>query len=543
MLIPKFHPLPESVSPDQLPEKFNNPFHYDPHPLCLLAAKEVQAYLAGQKQWEMELQKGKMFGVLIVQDKQKNIGYLAAFSGLLAGCSRQSFFIPPVYDLQKPGGFFQTEEQYISTLNTRLNSLETDPSYLSLQQQLKTEIAESQKIVENARMHLKTAKAERELRRQHQLTETEQNILIRESQYQKASYKRLVQHLRHHIANLETEINKFRTSIEQLKNERKLRSAALQQKLFAQFHLLNARGEEKDLCQIFAETARHTPPAGAGECAAPKLLQYAYLQELTPVAMAEFWWGNSPGTEVRRHGYYYPACKSKCEPILKHMLQGLNVEANPLEMHSPQPPAPEVIYEDEWLLVIHKPAGLLSAPGKLGHPSVYSLIRASYPDVTGPLLVHRLDMDTSGLLLLAKTKEVHKQLQQQFKNHLIKKGYIALLDGILSQQEGRIDLPLCADPADRPRQQVSYKYGKPATTLYKVIEYREQHTLVAFYPVTGRTHQLRVHAAHQLGLNAPIVGDRLYGKKAERLCLHAESLQFLHPITQKRMFFEKKIRF
>lgn len=542
MLIPKFHPLPESVLPDQLPEKFNNPFHYDPHPLCLIAAQEVQTYLSTQKLWEKEWQKGKMFGVLIVQDKQKNIGYLAAFSGLLAGRSQQAFFVPPIYDLQNPEGFFRTEEQHISELNAHLKTLETDPSYLSLQQQLKTEIAESQKILEKVRKQLKTAKAERELRRQHQLTETEQNHLIRESQYQKASYKRLEQSLQHRIANLQTKTEKFRTTIEQLKNERKSRSAVLQQQLFAQFHLLNALGEEKDLCQIFAETTKHTPPAGAGECAAPKLLQYAYQQDLIPIAIAEFWWGNSPGTEVRRHGYYYPACKSKCEPILNHMLQGLNVEENPLEMQ--QPPATlEIIYEDEWLLVIHKPAGLLSAPGKLAHPSVYSLVHTRYPHATGPLLVHRLDMDTSGLLLLAKTKEIHKQLQQQFKNHLIKKSYIALLDGNISQQKGLIDLPLCPNPTDRPRQQVSYKYGKPATTRYEVIEHRKHHTLIAFYPVTGRTHQLRVHAAHQLGLNAPIVGDRLYGKKAERLCLHAQSLQFLHPITQKTMFFEKKIHF
>ena len=297
------------------------------------------------------------------------------------------------------------------------------------------------------------------------------------------------------------------------------------------------------MCTIFEEEVHKIPPAGAGECAAPKLLQYAYLNHLEPVAMAEFWWGDSPKTEIRRHGYFYPSCKGKCGPILKYMLQGLNVEPNPLSDACGVETELEIVYEDEYLLVINKPEGLLSVPGKNNADSVFRRMRERYPDATGPMIVHRLDMSTSGLLLIAKSKEVHQNLQAQFKRRTVKKRYIALLDGVILNDEGEINLPICLNADNRPRQMVSWKYGKPAMTQYKVLERLQTRTRVTFYPITGRTHQLRVHAAHPQGLNCPIVGDRLYGRESDRLYLHAEYLEFEHPISSEIIRVEKSPSF
>ena len=316
--------------------------------------------------------------------------------------------------------------------------------------------------------------------------------------------------------------------------------------------MLNARGEVKDLYTIFEQTVQKVPPAGAGECALPKLLQYAYLHQLKPLAMAEFWWGDSPKNEIRHHGYYYPSCKGKCEPILQHMLQGLEVDENPLLNPVHEEEELEIVFEDEWLLVVNKPAGMLSVPGKAeDRDSVYHRLKKKYPEATGPMIVHRLDMATSGLLLVAKTKEVHQDLQAQFANRSIKKRYVAVLDGIvLSERTGRIELPLCLNPLDRPRQIVNKEYGKEAITEYRIISesgstFNEsrKHTRIIFYPLTGRTHQLRVHAAHPEGLGCPILGDELYGKKADRLYLHAEYIEFRHPIYGDILRIQKEADF
>ena len=372
----------------------------------------------------------------------------------------------------------------------------------------------------------------------------EESALIRESQFQKAEYKRMERAWKERIAPLQQTVSDYEAGIQALKSERKQRSAALQQKLFEQFKMLNYRGEVKTLCDIFGQTVHKTPPAGAGECAAPKLLQQAYLHGWKPVAMAEFWWGESPKTEIRHHGHYYPACKGKCEPILGHMLQGLEVDENPIlkELQSGKKTL-DIIYEDEWLAVVNKPAGMLSVPGKEDVVSVYSMMRERYPDADGPLIVHRLDMATSGLLVVAKTKQVHQNLQAQFKNRSVGKRYIALLQGSVSQDAGTVELPLCPNPLDRPRQMVHTGYGKPAVTDFEVLERKDNRTRIAFYPRTGRTHQLRVHAAHPLGLHCPIIGDELYGQKAERLYLHAEMLEFTHPVTGKRISITQKADF
>lgn len=269
--------------------------------------------------------------------------------------------------------------------------------------------------------------------------------------------------------------------------------------------------------------------------------------------MAEFWWGDSPKNEIRHHGYYYPSCKGKCEPILQHMLQGLEVDENPLLNSIHEDEELEIVYEDEWLVVVNKPAGMLSVPGKEeDRDSVYHRLKKKYPDATGPMIVHRLDMATSGLLLVAKTKEVHQHLQAQFASRSIKKRYVAVLDGVTATVEktalppgrtGRIELPLCLNPLDRPRQIVSREHGKEAITEYRIISESEKHIRIAFYPLTGRTHQLRVHAAHPEGLSCPILGDELYGKKADRLYLHAEYIEFRHPISGKILRIQKEADF
>ena len=538
-----FHSFQTSIAGIELPRLFTYPFHYTPHPLCVMAAGEVQAYINKQTRWKEELDKGKMFGVLIVRTSNGQTGYLAAFSGNLCGSNSHSFFVPPVYDLLKPDGFFKIEEEQISAINHQIGQLQNCDRYLELQQKMERETASSQQALSEARKVLKAAKEKREQRRLHRPNENEQAAMIRESQYQKAEFKRLERYWKEQISEIKTELESFSSQIEALKAERRNRSAALQQKLFQQFNFLNAKGETKNLCAIFEETVQKTPPAGAGECAAPKLLQYAYLSGLSPIAMAEFWWGESPKTEIRHHGYYYPSCRGKCEPILRQMLQGLNVEPAPSERYSLSQNMPEILFEDQWLLVLHKPEGVLSVPGKSEEQSIYSLLRARYPEATGPLVVHRLDMATSGLLLAAKTQEVHRHLQAQFENRSIKKRYIALLDGILPEEEGVIDLPICPDYLDRPRQMVNEELGKTAITRYQVMDRKNGQTRIAFFPLTGRTHQLRVHAAHPLGLNCPIVGDELYGRKAERLYLHAEYLEFIHPVSGQRMVIEKKAEF
>ena len=540
------HRFTTSITDIPLPERFTYPFCYTPHPLCILAAKEVQSYLTRQTAWKDELRQGKMFGVLIVQTEHGETGYLAAFSGILAGKNLHPFFVPPVYNLLQPQGFFKIEEENISSINRNIRQLENDKAYAALSAELARTIQSAENILATAKAQLKEAKTAREQRRKEkELNAQEEAELIRESQFQKAEYKRLERSWKARITTLQTQTEDWERRISALKSERKTRSAALQQKLFEQFGMLNYRGEVKNLCEIFGQTVHKTPPAGAGECAAPKLLQQAYLHGWKPIAMAEFWWGDSPKTEIRHHGHYYPACKGKCEPILQHMLQGLQVEENPMlkRMQGPSKNL-EIVYEDPWLSVINKPAGILSVPGQEDAVSVYSLMREQYPEADSPLTVHRLDMATSGLMLIAKTKRVHQNLQAQFKNRLVRKRYVALLEGIVPKDKGTVDLPLCLNPLDRPRQMVHTEHGKPAITDYQVLERLDgKRTRIAFYPRTGRTHQLRIHAAHPLGLHCPIIGDELYGEKADRLYLHAEYLEFTHPITGETVRITKEAEF
>ena len=543
------HSYSSDIGKIRLPECFTYPFCYQPHPLCVMAAEEVQAYLESCTELKAELRQGKMFGVLAVRDSDGNIGFLAAFSGLLEG-SREGYFVPPVYDLSAPEGFFKVEEEQITLLNHRISEMERGEGCQQSRKRLEELRREAEKALADAKAQLTEAKKQRDRRRREEkLTEADENAFIRESQYQKAEFKRLGKRWEERIDEEKARLEAWQIPIEKLKEERKLRSAALQQRLFEHFRMLNAKGEERDLCDIFRHTPQGVPPAGAGECAAPKLLQYAYRNRLKPLAMAEFWWGGSPKSEVRIQGNYYPACQHKCGPILAHMLQGLEVEPNPLAQENGVVGDIRTVYEDEWLLVVDKPSGMLSVPGKEALPSVYGYIKDNYPEATGPLLVHRLDMDTSGLLLVAKRKDIHEKLQRQFEGREVRKRYIALLDGawpVGFPRTGFVKLPLRPDYENRPCQLVDTENGKPAVTRYEVLGEEQKpvdgnlHVLtrVAYYPQTGRTHQLRVHSAHPQGVNLPIWGDRIYGKPADRLYLHAERLELRHPVTGKWMKWE-----
>ena len=518
------HPLPSSVQAVHPPKQFTYPFCYEPHPLCIAAADEVRRYLSMHPEWNDELSKGKMFGVLVVKAlPQKGsgegaVGFLAAFSGTLDGKTQHEYFVPPVFDLMAPGCYFQEEEANISRINHQIEALQDILQPSPLRSEMEQELAAY-------REQMQKSKAQRDAIRQNpSLSEDERRLLIRESQYQKAEFHRLKKTWAARISADEAPLREVHEKIEQLRHERHERSIALQQWLFRQFVFLNALGEEKSLPELFHPA---TPPSGAGECCAPRLLQAAYREGLQSLCMAEFWVGALPQDEVRLDGHFYPACNRKCRPILRHMLRGLNVEPNPLLAPCSLPLAPRIIYNDNELAVVNKPAGLLSVPGKDDQPSVQDAVRRMFPDATGPLIVHRLDMDTSGLMLIPLTEEKYRELQDLFLHHRIRKVYHALLEHEMPVgQEGDISLPLRPDYDDRPRQLVDREHGKPAQTHYRVLENRDGHALLELRPITGRTHQLRVHCAHPLGLGNPIVGDRLYGTPAARLMLHAFSISF-----------------
>ena len=527
------HRFKSDISVVEAPQRFNNPFYYSPHPLCVMAAGEVRDMLSLDSALAADAARGKMFGVLVVRDASGSLGYLAAFSGLLAGSNNVAGFVPPVFDLQSPGGYFKQEESGITALNKRIKDTECSEGYIAAV----AAVADVKRTMEQQlaamREDMRLDKQRRsELRAAGNLSAADEAALVRESQYQKAELKRTTARWHQQLAGCEAAVAPFKASIAAMKEERKHRSAALQRWLFEQFKVLNGSGSEKSLLDIFAQHSGIIPPGGAGECAAPKLLQYAYLNSLTPIAVAEFWIGASPAGEVRRDGCYYGACKSKCEPILGFMLQGLDVDENALEKGG-DISSINIIFEDEHIVVVDKPSGVLSVPGIMGGMSVQQWLRDCYLHSNELFVAHRLDMATSGLLVAAKSMEVYKELQRSFAGREVKKQYTAILDGVPVKSEGTIELPLAPDYDNRPRQKVDTVNGKPAVTRYKVIGTVERNgrqcAVVHFEPVTGRTHQLRVHAAHKDGLDCPILGDSLYGTAGERLMLHAWRISFVHP--------------
>ena len=547
-----FHLFKSDVSGIELPEKFTFPFYYEPHSLAKLAAKELQIYLESQTDFthnfgfdanETENPIGKMFGVLVVKNKTGQLGYLAAFSGKLEDESCPEPFVPPVFDLRTPNSFYRKGEQEIENINQQLTTLKNDPKYLHLKKIVKKKSKEIEEDLALQRRKMKRSKKERKLRK----NEAFQNIaakdfailttkLAQESFNDQFFYKELLAYYTHQTDQNRKELLSFETQIATLKKLRKETSALLQKTLFEKFQFLNSKKEPKALIDIF-NNPEIKPPAGSGECAAPKLLQFAYKNELTPICMAEFWWGISPNSDIKKHQNFYPACQGRCKPILAHMLDGIPVDENLLLKEISTDKALEIIYEDDALIVVNKPAEFLSVPGKEINDSIYTRIKEQYPDATGPLIVHRLDMSTSGILLLTKTKEANKVLQSQFIKRTIQKRYIALLDGDVLGDKGKINLPLRLDVNDRPKQLVCFEHGKNAQTIWEVINREQGKTRVYLYPITGRTHQLRVHAAHKKGLNHPILGDDLYGTKQDRLHLHAEFIAFSHPTTDEKMSF------
>ena len=533
-MISKFHLLGKDAALLELPRQFTCPFCYEPHPLALMAVEQVQHYVASRTDWADEMGAGKMLGVLVAQDGEGRLGYLAAFSGNLVGKVHHDYFVPPVYDLLDPLGEFKQGEAQITAINHEVQRLETSPDLASLHQRMTDAARKKADEIDDFKALMALHKRERDERRETAgLTPEEQEALLNQSRFEKAELKRIRQRHDEALAKISDEMAAFQHRIDLLKARRKTMSEALQERIFRLFVVTNAHGEKRDLVEVFKPLGT-LPPAGAGECCAPRLLNYAFNHSLAPVCMAEFWWGASPVGEVRHHGHFYPACRSKCKPILDFMLQGLDVEDNMLGQPM-EDTSLDVIYDDQWLTVLNKPSGMLTVPGKLLEDSLLTRYQEAHPEAHGPIVVHRLDQETSGLVIFAKDKATHKTLQQQFENHTIKKCYIALLEGTVTQDEGVIDLPLRPDVDDRPRQRVDAESGKPAVTLYRVLERRDAVTRVALEPLTGRTHQLRVHASHPKGLNCPIVGDRLYGKAGSRLMLHAQTITFVHPATQKSM--------
>ncbi len=547
-----FQHFKTAISGITLPEKFTFPFYYEPHLLAKIATTEVQSYLENQTDFEHNfgldinnnaLAIGKMFGVLVVKNKQDKIGYLTAFSGKLADKSLPEKFVPPVFNMRTSGSFYIKGELEIDVMNAQLGVLKKDKKYLELKKIITENTAIIQTDLSFQRNRMKRAKSDRKSQKKRAITllndlefEELTKKLTQESYNNQFFIKELQEYYQAKIEKINLEFKVFEDKIIALKKERKEKSNYLQQTLFSKYAFLNQQKELKNLLTIFNNPAIK-PPAGSGECAAPKLLQYAFANNLTPITMAEFWWGSAPNATVRHHKNYYPACQGRCKPILTHMLAHTEMDANLLLENLSEKQDLEIIYEDDALIVVHKPAEFLSVPGKDIKDSVYTRIKERNPSATGPLIVHRLDMSTSGVLLLTKTKEANKALQSQFINRTIKKRYVALLDGNLSKNSGKITLPLRVDLNDRPKQLVDFTYGKPAETDWKIINKENGKTRVHLYPITGRTHQLRMHAAHKNGLNTPIVGDDLYGKKEKRLHLHAEFIEFLHPTTLKKMSF------
>ena len=577
-----------------IPERMNNPLDYEPHPLCIAACKELQAYLAERKDWREEIDKGKMFGVLIVEKNDKKIGYLAAYSGQIGGRSDWKGFVPAVFDYLQPDGYFKTHEAKITELNQRIAHLINNPEIKETERILNKLHKVQEHKLNLHKMQITEAKAKRDARRQEAslhpdtkgLTPEEEQAMIKESQFLKAELRRFKK-LISQKTPLEEMYDNYQKGLQEIKQLRKSDSDELQKWLFSQFKMLNDKGESKDLLEIFKEYNQMVPPAGSGECCEPKLLQYAFEHGLKPLQMAMFWWGESPKEEIRHHLHFYPACNGKCKPILHWMLPADVFEQASADAYIYN--KVEILYEDQELAVIHKPEGMLSVPGKdAQQPSIYSWARKQFPEATGPLIVHRLDMATSGLMIIAKTEFAYHRLQEQFTSHQVQKRYVAIVcckDKDMAQRikdaTKMISLPLMPDYLDRPRQIVNHEQGKEAITEYEVLGSEERRVKseefnsaanhevqssnlkvqssnlkvqssnlkvqcirLALYPKTGRTHQLRVHCAHREGLDAPILGDPLYGNvKADRLYLHAEAITFKHPLTGKEIHIERKADF
>jgi tRNA pseudouridine32 synthase/23S rRNA pseudouridine746 synthase len=519
----RFDPQP---APGELPSAFPSPFAIPPHPLARRAAEEIMRELGEQRE-------GKMFGVLVVVDRQGQVGYLRAFSGMLDGSWYAPGFAPPAFDMVARDAFWPAGERELAELDHQLAELDASasPRRRALEE---LDVRNAAELAALQARHRERRRARHETR----ALAGASHELDQQSRADAAERRRLdATHVESRAA-LAALVAGDEVERAALRARRVARSRELLHAIHATYTFANAGGERRAVRALFAPAE---PPGGAGDCAAPKLLAQAYREGLRPLALAELWWGPPPATGGRHAGAFYPACRGKCGPILAHALGGLPAE--PLaELGAARVPdaQPRTVFEDRWLVVVAKPVGLLSVPGRSGalRDSVLVRLRARYPDATGPLLVHRLDLDTSGLLLAAKDAATHAALQRLFALRELDKRYVAWLDGNVASEAGLIDLPVRVDVDDRPRQVVDPIHGKPALTSWRVLARDGARTRVELAPHTGRTHQLRVHAAHPRGLDAPIVGDRLYGRPGERLLLHAAVLAFVHPHTREHMCFE-----
>lgn len=540
--------------PDSLPGKFTYPFCYQPHSLALAASEELQQKLEKFHPVDTE-QQGRMYGVLIVKDTQGTLGYLAALSGNAnenntdksdIGNDASINFVPTIHQAYNQSEFEKEQQVEINGINKKISLLTANPEIDRLTVLLETEVANSDEEIQSLQQQMRDNKKARKDQRTWlntaALAEDEHRdisiALSRASVTDKKALQALKLNHQTKISSTSNNLQQLTDEIESLKKLRKKLSSTLQKHFFKQYKMLNSKGDRKDLIKIFADTLLQRPPAGSGDCAAPKLLQYAFENKLTPLCMAEFWWGKQPTSEIRKHKHFYPACQGKCLPILGHMLEGMEVDKNPLLINPAEGIDLEIIFQDEHVVVVNKPAGLLSVPGKSIKDSVYTRIKAQFPQASGGLIVHRLDMATSGLLMLALNERAHKHLQQQFMNKEVNKRYVATIEGKLEKTSGEICLPLRGDFDDRPKQMVCHEHGKYAETHWQLIEEVDNTSKLFLYPITGRTHQLRMHCAHPDGLNLPIIGDSLYGNSADRLHLHAQRLSFTHPITKELLTFE-----
>lgn len=546
----KFHSFQSDITNLILPGQMDYPFYYEPNEMARLAALELQEYLKIQDDFNHNfglnpdqdgLVIGKMFGVLVCRDSKNQLGYLAAVSGKLANSNHHHFFVPPVFDVLQTEGFFRKGEKELIGLTNELEELENSSILKGLTEKKEELIAAHDQKLNDVKRQIKENKKRRDDEREALKNSPDASealeVLRKESVKEQYFLKSLKSQFQVIYGQVLQDINAETERAAEIKELRRSKSAKLQREIFEAYAFLNGHQDSKSLLAIFEDFAQILPPAGAGECAAPKMLQYAFRNQLTPIAMAEFWWGQPPQSEVRVHAQFYPACRGKCEPILSFMLQGIDVAPNPLLINPAKGKELEIMFEDDVILVVNKPAEFLSVPGKTIDDSVQFRLQEKYKS-DKLMLVHRLDMSTSGILVAAKSEQSYKFIQRQFIKRKAEKRYVALLDGLLAENEGVVDLPLRVDLEDRPRQLVCYEHGKKAVTRFEVIERLENKTRVYFYPETGRTHQLRVHAAHSSGLGTPILGDDLYGTRNARLFLHAETLSFIHPRSKDWVTFQ-----
>ncbi len=524
------------------PEHFTDPFRYSPHPAVALAASEVIARIESSEELSAIFDEGKMLGVLVVNNSKGETGYLCAFSGIAGGRNEIEGFVPPIFNLLDPSGHFKRREAEISEINRQIQALSGDGRLDALRKELIRAEEEMDNDIHLMKSRMAASKIRRDAIRKEGADQTMLTSLIKESQFEKAELKRIRSGWEERIKIKKNAVSDIEQRIGDLKSQRRTMSDELQKWIFSQYKVHNNLGEETSVWDIFAAEGL-TPPGGTGECAAPKLLEYAYLNGLRPLAMGEFWYGESPDTAVRTKGRFYPSCTSKCGPLLRFMLNGLATGNDIQQLHG----TASIIYEDEHIIIVSKPAGMPSVPGLDGRQALSQWLEAIYE---GEIFqIHRLDMDTSGIMVFARNATAAVCLKRQFEEHSIEKTYRARLSkaqeaGELKEgSKGFIDIPLSADYDERPRQKADRIQGKKAVTEYEVLHIHPDGSIeVRFKPVTGRTHQLRVHSAHIRGIGHPIIGDLLYGGDcASRLHLHAESISFNHPYTGDRISFSTSI--